>query len=471
MATLDTDYRRRIMVEKLNMVSPVIKHSGQGTFKVALHGYCRFNYLSYGAVQVTSIDNPLLTTIICHRLRRDHYFSSSFEFTGLAPGRYRYEAGMFMISKSLRHEYDARRDTLDFTDAHRAEFEMISDNVPTYRFGVGSCRFFLNLGCMSFGYDGSDRCYRTMDRMDRIQSFMMLGDSVYMDVVKWLPIRVTNKERMFKIHRLGMSTEGFRNLFSRIPYYSVPDDHEYRDDANPSHREVEPRVYQSAIDAINTFMNFHGPLPANSTIPLWAEFEQAGIPFFMCDTRYERNDQRGKIMSNTQMNALKRALARPREINIPFFIMSAAPFALQTDNNDTWAGYKTQQESLIRFIDRRRIKNVFILTGDSHCSVCTRFRILDEDGAYNNNDIVEIMSSGLSHLDISRDSPESYHAYHRMVNYSLRSQEDVETLRSYVIDKDNFAEVKVDKIRCEVKVNVKDSHGVDQRIWRFPLST
>lgn len=477
---MTTPVRRRIIVEKLNLVNPLIKHIGQGKFRVALHGYCRFNHIAYGAVMVTSQDNPMITMLRCKRLKGSRNFADSFEFEGLEVGKYRYQAGMFLLDKE-EHLYDSESDYLDFDEAFETEFEMLDDSVATYRFGVGSCRFFLNIGGVSFLEHRSDKCYRSMARMNRIQAFMMLGDSVYMDIVKTIPcIRILDSKNFHRIHRLGMSTDGFKDLTSRIPYYSVPDDHEYRDDANPYHKEIEPFVYRDAMDSINTYLNFHGPLSKGSDVPLWAQFEQAGIPFFMADTRYERREFDGKIMSTRQMNALKRALMEPRELNIPFFILSASPFALQPDNSDTWAGYRRDLESLVKFIQRRRIRNVFVLSGDAHCSVSTRYKIhdliqSDDDSPptekYNDIDIVEIMSSGLYHFGISRDKPEHFHVTHRLNNHVLRSTETEDELRSRLIREDNYSEVKVDKVRCEVKVTVRSSSGNKLRIWRYPLST
>ena len=463
-------YTRNIRAEKLNMVNPVVRHVGQGTIRIAIHGYCRFNHMSYGAIILRSEENPVNSHLVCKRLRRSKYFSDIFEFTNLSPGRYTYQAGMFMLPKSA-HRFDQTSDYIDFVDAHEATVTLLDDDTAIFRFGMGSCRFFLNIFSTSIGLKKSDKSYRTMDRMDRIQAFMMLGDSVYMDIVKWLPyVRVMDRLEMFKVHRRAMSTPGFKNLFSRIPYYPIPDDHEYRDDANPLQEHIEPSTYNNAREAINTFVNINGPLPMNSRVPIWAEFVQAGIPFFAADTRYERDDFRGKIMSNKQMNRLKKALSAPRDPNIPFFIMSAAPFALQTKNNDTWAGYKKQQESLIRYIHRKKIKNVFFLTGDSHCSMCARFRIYDKDDNYVDNDIVEIMSSGLYQL--ARDSRKNFNMVHKMNEYKLIARDKNEsTFRSRIVRRNNFAEVKVDKVKCEVKVDIRTSSGVRKISWRFPLSS
>ena len=203
-------------------------------------------------------------------------------------------------------------------------------------------------------------------------------------------------------------------------------------------------------------------------VKFWSYFERNQIPFFMADSRYERYvDERGhqRIMSSEQMRAIRRALKAPRAPNVPFFLGFPVPFALQQGSDDAFSAFAKDQRNLIRFIERRNIRNVFILTGDAHASVASEFNIarkgLDGGMVATNNKVVEIMSSPLYQYfyDSARSFSNVLEIPGSSYNYVLQSPWTLDELRDRVIREDNFAHVELDPERQVVQVTYYKSAG------------
>jgi cholesterol oxidase len=219
----------------------------------------------------------------------------------------------------------------------------------------------------------------------RVPDFILaIGDQVYMDasiIDMGTPTGFASFEKPY-VEWLG--NPAIRNVFSRIPLYAMLDDHEFRNGYVPS--SIQKNVDKTLHDLYCIYQRQLSP--DNTGLQRWFSLKNGGYPFFVMDTRSEReprtieNFESAKICSAQQFEALKESLSKHQNSSCPFFIVSPSvvfplhncvfpdagghpSYGLQEDG---WDGYPASFKELLKFIALNEIENVVILSGDYHLS-------------------------------------------------------------------------------------------------------
>lgn len=405
-------------------IGPIIRDKTFNSISIVIHGT---KIRQYGYIRVFSDDYEVIQSV---HFVKNKYYGQRLTFEGLNENtEYNYQVGI-----SIRYKPNVK-----FTGK---VYKFKTPSKDQYAFAFGSCRLFVNIfGLISIGDNISDRCFQSINKKN-IDSVYIMGDHPYMDTIKELPmIRLKRRRSFFSNHIKARSTKGFKSIAMKHDIQEIPDDHEYRDNGTPDIGKTEPKVYRHAVDAINTFQIHSGPHEYGSDVKYWKYQDRGVCDIFICDTRYEINGH--DMMSDEQLVSLQSHLLRKPDRK-PFLLLSPVPFLLEQYGDDMWYSYPKQHTELINFIRNNDIKNVFVLTGDSHISATTDFYFYDTDTNFETgNKIVEIMSSSL--FQIAHDSRKLIQNCMKLDDCYLQSKDDIDTLRKSVIRKNNFAVVDVKK--------------------------
>jgi cholesterol oxidase len=132
---------------------------------------------------------------------------------------------------------------------------------------------------------------------------------------------------------------------------------------------------------------------------LWKTFEESGIPFFIADTRTEREARTPQtllsvhIMGNTQWQELETWLLNlhekrpqtPKVIASPSILLPRHTAMLghpaHALRSDSWDGYPRSLNRMLALIARHRIRNIIFLSGDEHLSCLSRIELQSDSGA------------------------------------------------------------------------------------------
>lgn len=438
-------------VKKCKSIGPIIRDiDDNGSVTLVLYGHKENKRYCYGVLRID--DQNLL---IVKRLTKYRFYGRRFKFNiPFQESNYGYMCGVFHTNEKYKSSHHLNFRKCNYSRVHVFPMQ--------YNFIFGSCRFFPNFDGHGFLVNKSDQPFKNIAKMIdkyQISTLFIIGDSVYMDIVEWLPIRLKSRKKINKIHITARTSSGFRKVGSMVEIKEIPDDHEYRDNGTPAHYFKDKKAYRNCIDAINAFEISSGPYPKGTHVNYWEYLERQGIPFFMLDSRYERwQDEKNnpRIMSEAQFTLLKEKMLENKDKDLPFIIFSPTPFALQSGNDDLFSSSKIDQKLIIEFIIENEIKNVFILTGDAHASVSTRFKIY-KHGIYTGFDIVEILCSGI--YQYAHDSPKNFKNELLIDEYHLHSTMDLKTLQKNVITSNNFCLIEIDKRNKILKCSYFKSSG------------
>lgn len=429
-------------------IGPTIRHKTKTSVTIVIHGD---KNNKYGYVRLY---NDNYNILLSAELDERKYYGHRFTFNNLREStEYYYQVGV------------TDRSYLDVDDMGNKIHKFTTLSNDKYSFALGSCRFYANLyGYLSIGNKLSDAPFKQIAKHN-IDSMYIVGDHPYMDCIKELSfIRLKSHDNIFRNHIVARSTKGFKQVASKVNVQEVPDDHEYRDNGTPSLGEEEPETYRNAIDGINIFQIHSGPHNYGDNVPYWKHEDLGICEVFICDTRYERYED--NIMSDIQFNSLLTALIN-KESSKPFLIFTPVPFILAQHGSDMWKSFPKHQKQLLSHILECDIRNVFILTGDSHVSVTTDFDFY-ENNKPTDNKIVEIMSSPL--YQVAHDTRNSIqNKFDVDDNLYLFSKEALSDLRSSVIRVNNYAiiDVLVDHLTVTYykSSNGKELRNVTYHYW------
>lgn len=274
------------------------------------------------------------------------------------------------------------------------EIKVITDNVweNSINFLVGSC----NLHSLGF-INNPNKPFETINRIVERQNmdFMLhLGDQIYADIPNPF-FRPTFKHYAECYFDAWADSRETNELLCKIPNYMSIDDHEIVD--NYANKKDKTK-YKKGIEAYGVFQHSHNPV---SEFPdaYHYRFNKGIYPFFVMDTRLERNRDRNLMISERQENSLYSWLTA--NSSSPFkFICTSVPFLshLHRTEHDKWTShyFNKQRLRILKFIADRKIKNVIFLSADVHCSMVTSSDIFTEDG--NIIKVSEIVSSPINQI-------------------------------------------------------------------------
>lgn len=226
---------------------------------------------------------------------------------------------------------------------------------------------------------------------------LLIGDQIYADATAGLFDPPVADGRYTRAHRQWLGNRYLVRALLGLPVHTLPDDHEITDNwealspGHPAHRANE-QLRDAALHSYRHHQHFawpplrheQGDMPAGRPRFAYA-FDQGGLPFFMADTRTEREPRRlatleqAHIMDRAQWDALSRWLAvhgpapRPAFIACPSIVL---PRRLATDSlspatalrSDAWDGYPRSLHGLLARLYDVRARQVVLLSGDEHLS-------------------------------------------------------------------------------------------------------
>lgn len=216
----------------------------------------------------------------------------------------------------------------------------------------------------------------------RPRFMLMLGDQIYADATAGLLDSPSAVERISLRYRQAFDSPAFAELISSIPTYMVIDDHEVGD--NWSRDELTANngqeLYAAACAAYAAYQWAHSP--RNGSAPGFNyHFEENGCPFFVLDTRTqrERHSLEPQICAPAQLDALLAWLDLQCNDARPKFVASGSVLApglrawdtgvagLSARYAESWQMAQQQRVEVLSFIAERQIKNVVFVAGDYHC--------------------------------------------------------------------------------------------------------
>ena len=180
-------------------------------------------------------------------------------------------------------------------------------------FAIGSCQYPTAM----LEHEVSGASYaRLGKRIDRDgprgpQCVLLVGDQIYVDGTAGLFDPTSQFDRYVRPYELLFRMPPVRKVLRRLPLFTMMDDHEIRNNWEPSVDDTRPDP--AMIDGRRSYVKFErraGPpmLPQTGTsrFPLWYRFEVNGFPLFMIDTRTERTARtarHGRIGTNRERQA------------------------------------------------------------------------------------------------------------------------------------------------------------------------
>ncbi len=220
-----------------------------------------------------------------------------------------------------------------------------------------------------------------------------LGDNVYADKA---PLSFTTND-FRNAHLSTWNDPGLQEVLSSQPNYMIADDHEIvngyaidgeltrfqrfllwaRGHHGPKRAQYE-KMAEGAKEAFAEFQTSHGPSRPEGKS--YYSFSRGQHQFFATDTRFERHNGKGQLMSREQKDAMFCWLLEHRDQ--PKFILTAAPFITAIKDDETWSNpkFRHEREEVIDFLAQHKLDNVVFLAGDIHGSAHSTMTLTAPDG-------------------------------------------------------------------------------------------
>ncbi len=326
---------------------------------------------------------------------------------------------------------------------------------------------------------------------------LMVGDQIYADMLnRHIPIGLADTYEEFQERYLtAFGSRNMRRLLSSIPTYMILDDHEIEDNWTQDRlRERSKRVlFNIAINAYMSYQWSHGP--RNYGRRLYYDFEAAGYPFFVLDTRTQRfkDDVEDELADNHmlgrpsfdpdepgQLDRLLAWLRRQQEdrADVPKFIVSSSVFApnpmsaresaaaQRRNRSDSWPAFPATRKAILECIansdgKNRIIRNVVFLSGDIHCSNVAEIKLTGAPGAEEIKIFSVTSSAFYWPFPFADGEPADYVHDSARQGDSFRFGDGLTmdyTAKNFV-QEDNFCRLEVDRTKAEIVVRVFDSEG------------
>ncbi|MEM1441524.1 MAG: alkaline phosphatase D family protein [Verrucomicrobiota bacterium] len=224
---------------------------------------------------------------------------------------------------------------------------------------------------------------------DAIASFepdalLMLGDNVYIDD----PENVATQHYCYYRRQ---SEPRWRSLVSKVPVYSIFDDHDFGDnDCSPGPEIEIPSWKRPVLEVFRQNWVNPGYGGGRENPGCWYDFVIGDVHFFLIDGRYYRDQKTGSMLGEFQKQWLFRGL---KESEATFkLIVSPVPFApgIKPGSKDPWDGFPEEREEIFQLVETEEIGGVFLVAADRHR---TDLRRIDRKNSY---PLYEFMSSRLS---------------------------------------------------------------------------
>jgi phosphodiesterase/alkaline phosphatase D-like protein len=205
-------------------------------------------------------------------------------------------------------------------------------------------------------------------------------------------------------HLLQRQTRGGADVQRHLPptVRSLIDDHELADnwepgdpapaDHNANGNTANGNTGGKLLQGLQAYWEFERLQPLRGTAalatPRWLQEQHGGLPFFLADTRTQRqprtasNFARQHIMGTVQWQALLHWLVLPAHQHLPKFVATPSillPRRLAVQrlpaaalHSDSWEAYPRSLHALLRYICQHQVQQLVFVSGDEHLSCLAR---------------------------------------------------------------------------------------------------
>lgn len=306
---------------------------------------------------------------------------------------------------------------------------------------------------------------------------LLAGDQVYIDATAGLfDPKVTDDRFRMTYERRGQS-RGVMAVTQRLDLVveTMLDDHEIRDnwanDPDPKMRSKDTDIKSGKQAYLRYQRGKTGRLPAR----LWRNFTHDGIPFFLSDTRTERegrtalNCHQARIMGPEQFDKLCEWLTKPEYAELPKFVLTpSAILPRRRDvaedpscalHSDAWDGYPRSMHALLKFVCDKEVGRLVFLSGDEHLSSLVTARITN---CITDKHCIlhSVHSSGLyAPYPFANGVPDNFQANETFLFPSLTSGPYRCEVQTSFAPGDGFALVAADRSRSGWRLDVDFHHA------------
>ena len=316
-------------------------------------------------------------------------FTAVVKLTGLEPG-------------SIYHYNVLVDDIPVFTD----------DDVPSFTTGAisgspGTFRIAFGGGA---GYNPeAEKIWASIQDRDP-DALLLLGDNVYVDLPE-----MPGPFHDYTYYRRQSRPE-YRSLISRIPVYSIWDDHDAGiDDIWMGPYVDKPEWKVPMVEHYQS--NWVNPGYGTDDWPgCWYSFKQGDIEFFMLDGRTYRTNPFGPdptMLGPVQKEWLLRKLEQSTaKIKV---LVSPVPwnYRAKPGSHDTWDGFRKERDEIFRLISEKEVNGVVLMSADRHRSEAWE---IEWEGNY---PIYEFLSSRLTNMHYHDTVPGAIFSYNDPQSFGL----------------------------------------------------
>ncbi len=234
---------------------------------------------------------------------------------------------------------------------------------------------------------------RTSEHLPGVDHIMVLGDVIYADATANIfdpKVAYEKYKARYRQALTGESTHYAKTVFRKVPAYFAVDDHEFKDNWEGKSDELDIKDFDSAKKEAWRYLG----LPVNGWLKevLWYHFSSAKFPFFVFDTRFEREviDRRrfDALITKDQLDAFGQWVENMRgsENKVIFLASGSHLGPIEKDmvanpwlflNHDGLLGYPGFIKEIVELLQKQGgEKQIVWLTGDPHFSSVNEIDLL-----------------------------------------------------------------------------------------------
>jgi alkaline phosphatase D len=287
-----------------------------------------------------------------------------------------------------------------------------ADDIPHFTTGEidgspGTFRIAFGGGA---GYNPDAEMIWTSIQNQDPDALLLLGDNVYVDLPE-----MPGPFHDYTYYRRQSRPE-YRSLISKIPVYSIWDDH----DAGIDDIWMGPYVDKPAwkVPMVRHFQrNWVNPGYGTDKWPgCWYSFKQGDIEFFMLDGRTYRTNpfgpeltMLGPVQKKWLLEGLEQSTARIK------VLVSPVPwnFRAKPGSHDTWNGFRKERDEIFELISDKEIRGVVLMSADRHR---TEVWEIEWDGSLT---LYEFTSSRLTNMHFHDTVPGAIFSYNDPQSFGI----------------------------------------------------
>lgn len=276
--------------------------------------------------------------------------------------------------------------------------------------------------------------------------FITLGDTVYAAAGETQPIVKAYVMQLEEHPEL-------QRFYSKVPFIGIWDDHDFGINDGSGYHEK----YSEAREALLTFLpNTRKIIPENQEglyYSLWLGMKPQTVQIIVLDLRtfkspwklgwtdpdgrprWSVDDSSDKtLLGPQQWEWLEKELQKPATVR---FLISSIQLIPNEHNFERWGLFPKERERFLNLIEKKKIKNLFILSGDRHLSEVSVLKLT------NKIRLVEFTSSSLNR-PAKRFDPNEPNSYR---------------LKGSFFPKANFGTITIDYAKKQITYQTRDESG------------